>query len=266
MPFARSSTTFSREIIPLTPLTSVTCPARSPHRSIAVANSSRILIGTRCEQVLPALQAGQISPSTSRLHRGQRKTGWVWAPQSHRFRNVTAPQLGHRRSPTSAVMTPPSMLGRAAYDEASWMERREPPASPTGNRAWGGGFISRGFDFPGLPIRPPMRVPPFARILIPERCWRSTSASSPGALSQEGRCRNRRSSPVQASRTRHGSTTISPSRIRWRTSASSRIRFMSGLLGRWRAIPSRRPLSAIQSARVLIRIGVRSSRNGWNEG
>ncbi|OQC71469.1 MAG: hypothetical protein BWX50_00400 [Euryarchaeota archaeon ADurb.Bin009] len=82
-----------------------------------------------------------------------------------------------------------------------------------GKSEWGGGFISRCFDFPGRPILPPTRVPARERIEKPERCITRSSEFSRGAFSHAGllsRCSVR---PRQARRTRYPGIAIrSPER------------------------------------------------------
>src|SRR5208337_1932031 len=190
IPFSIASTVFSREITPFTPFTSATLSTLRPSRSITFAYSAFIFRVTRWLQLVGTLHAGQRSTVVSRPHLGQVVMGTVCAPHfSHRFRYVISWHPLHRRLPTSISMIPPSFWKSrsvlfastsAVWADADWNERRLPPESPSGKSTCGGGFILRGLDFPGLPMRPPIRVPDLDLSRNPDR-WVTRSRGFSGS-------------------------------------------------------------------------------------
>ena len=202
MPFSSGSTTRSLEIKPWTPLTSgMSRGCVMPARAIADSYSAFMEKILSFWQTKSILQTGQtVIPGSPILpHTGQRYTAFVCVPQSgHLLLNVTVPHCGHLRSPVSR-WTRPSTCFAAGPPPKSWLlsltqvfaaastERRTPPFFPTGKSTCTGGFILRGADLPGRPIRPPIRVPALDRILMPDRCEAMTSPLvNSGRVSQVG--------------------------------------------------------------------------------
>ena len=82
--------------------------------------------------------------------------------KSHHTTHRTPPPsyIDFDKSPFLLNINPNKVkIGFRCVIGSSWKERLDPPDSPSGNRTCGGGFIFLGFDLPGLPIRPPIRVP-----------------------------------------------------------------------------------------------------------
>ena len=273
IPLSTGSTARSREMSPFTPFTRVTWFSRIPRRSRAAVYSARRSTGTRCPEVVGMPHWGQRS-GDSRLQRGQRKTGSVGVPHSQRFRNVVFLQEGHLRSPAMISITPsvwekpPAFFTMVFVDLASWKDRLLPPASPRGKREWGGGLISRGLDFPGLPILPPMRVPARGRIRKPDWCMASSRPEADeGAPPPAGRRSRPTVRPRQARRTRGCRICIFPSRTWWGTRSSSRMAFASGSSGTSSIPFFMDPFPSIFPARDLTWSAVMSSQGyvkaGW---
>ena len=141
-----------------------------------------------------------------------------------------------------------------------WNERRDPPSSPTGKMTWGGGRISRAFDFPGRPILPPIRMPARDRICIPDRYMARERPSVSGALSHSLRIFRSAVRPRHAQSAFGAGMRIIPSVTVWGTRRISRCRFSGASAGRVRPSGVIVPAAATQSARARISAAVRSSQ------